>query len=196
MPPDYSYEPKTSKDGYGWYGRKRLPHLDADEFEQFVTFRLADSIPRSALDSFQERSRSEAAFRRRVEKFLDDGHGDCVLRQFEIAKIVRDSIVFHAGKRYRLIAWVIMPNHVHMLLAPFCGEHLPSIMHSIKSFTASRINKELGRSGQLWQHESFDRYIRNLRHHAATVTYIENNPVKAGLCSSPEGWEFSSAYGR
>jgi putative transposase len=110
--------------------------------------------------------------------------------------VVRESIFFYAGSRYRLIAWIIMPNHVHVLMSVFTGQHLPYIMHSIKSFTANRINKILCRSGQLWQHESFDRYIRDLRHRAATVKYIENNPVKARLCARASDWEFSSAYGR
>jgi REP element-mobilizing transposase RayT len=196
MPVEYDYKPKESKDDFGWYGRKRLPHLDAESFEQFITFRLADSLPRPVLDSFREKSTSDFAFRRRVERYLDAGHGQCVLKHHEIASVVRESIFFYAGSRYGLIAWVIMPNHVHMLLAVMAGEHLPNIMHSIKSFTANRINKLLDRSGQLWQHESFDRYIRDSRHHAATVKYIENNPVKARLCLKASEWEFSSAYGR
>ena len=66
-------------------------------------------------------------------------------------------------------------------------------MHSIKSYTAHEANKILGRSGQFWQPESFDRYIRNQKHFLSVIRYIENNPVKAGLCLRPEDWAYSSA---
>ncbi len=126
---------------------------------------------------------------------MDSGHGACWLRYPEIAAMVRDALRFHDGKKYDLKAWVIMPNHAHILLVPNEGEHLDKILHSIKSYTAQKANKLLGRSGQFWQHESFDRYIRNAKHYQAVVRYIEENPVKAGFCSTPEEWIFSSAYG-
>jgi len=196
MSTDYNYKPKKSKDDFGWYGLKRLPHLDADETVQFVTFRLADSIPLEMFDRWRTEASSEAAFRKRVEKYLDGGRGECILQIREVATVVRDSLLFFDGKRYRLIAWVIMPNHVHLLLDPMPSEHLPDIMHSIKSFTANKINKLLGRRGQVWQHESFDRYIRDARHFAATLRYIEQNPVRAALCSQDSDWEFGSAFVR
>jgi REP element-mobilizing transposase RayT len=114
----------------------------------------------------------------------------------EVATIVRDSLVFYDGKKYELNSWVIMPNHGHVLLTPMENEHLPDILHSIKSYTALKANRFLGRKGQFWQHESFDRYIRDQNHYSAVIRYIENNPVKAGLCSRPEEWQFGSAYER
>ena len=87
-----------------------------------------------------------------------------------------------------------MPNHVHVLITPLEDAHLPEIMHSIKSFTAKKANAILGRSGAFSQRESFDRYIRNADHFRSVIRYIENNPVKARLCTSPEHWKFSSAY--
>lgn len=86
-----------------------------------------------------------------------------------------------------------MPNHVHLLCTPLSGHLLAEIMHSIKSFTSSEANKMLGRKGRFWQKEYFDRYIRNARQFVRTVTYIENNPVKANLCDRAEDWAFGSA---
>lgn len=106
---------------------------------------------------------------------------------------MQDALLFHKGAKYKLHAWVVMPNHVHVLLTPLEDVHFPTIMHSIKSYTANEANKIAGRSGQFWQLESFDRYIRNLKHFVGVIRYIENNPVKAGLCRSPEEWPFSSA---
>ena len=88
-----------------------------------------------------------------------------------------------------------MPNHVHILIR-LLGENLLSeVMHSIKSYTAHQANKILGRTRRFWSVESFDRYIRNADHFRNTVKYIEENPVKAGLCKEAAYWEFSSAYG-
>ena len=89
-----------------------------------------------------------------------------------------------------------MPNHAHILLNPLNGYHLDEIEHSIKSYTANEANKLLGRRGQFWAIECFDRYIRDRRHFNAVVKYIENNPVKARLCRTPEEWEFSNAFER
>ena len=85
-----------------------------------------------------------------------------------------------------------MPNHVHLLLTPNADIELSQIMHSIKSFTSNKINQAVGRKGKLWQEESFDRYIRDRNHYEKTIAYIENNPVKAGLCEKPGDWQFSS----
>jgi putative DNA methylase len=188
-----TFKPKEVKDDYGWHSRK-LPHLDGEQMAQFVTFRLADSMPQAVLDKWREECEDDVDFRKRIEKYLDAGYGSCWLGIPEVAKVVADAMKFFDGKRYELRAWVIMPNHGHMLIVLRPGEHLPGIMHSIKSYSAKEANKLLGRTGQFWQHESFDRYIRSRKHFVAVVKYIEENPVKAGLCSSPEGWKFSSAY--
>jgi REP element-mobilizing transposase RayT len=116
------------------------------------------------------------------------------LKDERIAKITEDSLLFHHAKKYKLTAWVVMPNHIHFLATPFEDVELRDIAHSIKSYTAHEANKLLNRSGQFWQHEPFDRYIRNRKHFASVTRYIENNPVKAGLCAKPEEWRFSSAF--
>lgn len=191
---DYNYKPKLSKEDYGWHGRGYLPHLDGGEFCQFITFRLFDSLPQEVLQKWIDESATDALIRRRVEGYLDSGYGACWLRKKAIASLVRDALIHHDGGKYKLVSWVIMPNHVHILLIVLAGHHLPDILHSIKSFTANKANKILRRSGQFWMHESFDRYIRDYRHYNAVIRYIENNPVKAGLCKRPEEWMFSSAY--
>jgi REP element-mobilizing transposase RayT len=189
------YKPKLSRQDYGWHHRK-LPHLDAAQSAQFVTFRLCDSMPKKLLDKWRKAATSDADFRKRIESYLDSGVGKCWLKKRAIASIVRDCLKHFNNVRYELIAWVVMPNHVHILIVLNPDQHLPDILHSIKSYTAQRANRVLGRHGQFWQHESFDRYIRNGRHFAAVRKYIEENPVKAGLCSHPDEWEFSSAFER
>ena len=118
------------------------------------------------------------------------------LKELQVAQLVQDALLYFDDRRYKLPAWVVMPNHVHALLIPSSVNTLTNILHSWKSFTANEANKILKREGQFWQEEYFDRYIRNARHYADAIEYIENNPVKAGLCSRPEGWKFSSARAR
>jgi putative DNA methylase len=116
------------------------------------------------------------------------------LKDERIATLTEDSLLFHHTKKYDLTAWVIMPNHIHFLATPLEGIELSAMAHSIKSYTAHEANKILGRQGQFWQHEPFDRYIRDRKHFVSVIRYIENNPVKAGLCAMPQEWRFSSAF--
>jgi len=187
---------------FGWHSRGYLPHFDGGELAQFLTFRLHDALPQSVLVRWREEQKlmnpgeAEAIMRRRVEAYLDQGHGSCYLKDPSVAGMVQDALLFHDQKKYRLAAWVVMPNHVHLLCTPCVGQTLPRIMHSLKSFTSNEANKMLNRSGRFWQKEYFDRYIRNARHFAKVVKYIENNPVRARLCEKPEDWPFSSAWFR
>ncbi len=141
-------------------------------------------------------ARADAERRKRIEAALDAGSGQCWLRDAKIAGIVEDALHYFDSERYRLQAWVVMPNHVHVLLTLLEGHSLSSIVHSWKSFTAKEANRALGREGQFWQVEYFDRFIRNEKHFVAALEYIELNPVKAGLCAKREDWEFSSARRR
>jgi len=113
-----------------------------------------------------------------------------------VAEMVQNSLLFFDRVRYRLSAWLVMPNYVHMLLTPCENQDVSAILHSLKSYTANEANKLSGRTGQFWQPESFDRWIRDADHFARVIAYIENNPVKAGLCKRPEDWPFSSAWFR
>ena len=191
-----------NKEPKGWHSRGYMPHFDAGEIPQAITFRLAGSLPKERLDAWREElsilpaDKSDIERRRRIEAYLDAGHGEVWLANPRIAAIVEDAILYFDGERYYLHAWVIMPNHVHVLITPRQEYRLSDIMHSWKSFTAKKANRVLGRSGSFWQLEYFDRYIRNERHFGAIVEYIERNPVKAGLCRKIEEWSYSSASRR
>jgi REP element-mobilizing transposase RayT len=180
-----------------WYKRGFLPHYDGGQIPQFITFRLADSLPRHILEGYklqyEKKLISEVEYYRILDKYLDLGNGASYLRHESVASIVEENILRFDAEKYRLFSWVIMPNHVHVLLSPLENMPLASVMHSMKSFTANQANRLLGRRGRFWSVEYFDRYIRNHEHFENTVTYIENNPVKAGLCRVPSEWRFGSA---
>jgi REP element-mobilizing transposase RayT len=125
---------------------------------------------------------------------LDEGLGAAWLRNPAVAEIVLNALLFFNNQRYTLHAWVIMPNHIHVLFTPTAGWTLTKILHSWKSFSAREANKVLDRTGEFWQPEYFDRAIRDERGFIAAVEYIEFNPVKAGLCANPQEWRFSSAF--
>ena len=191
-----------SKSRDGWYSRGYLPHFDGAETTQAICYRLFDAMPPEVLERWerelahlpQEDFNEER--RKRVDAYLDQGCGRCYLRQDEMARIVQENLLHFDGERYRLQAWVVMPNHVHVLLTPLAGWNLDRILHSWKSYTANKCNAALHRQGSFWQADFFDRYIRNARHYANALAYIENNPVKAGLCARPEEWRWSSAFFR
>lgn len=132
-------------------------------------------------------------FRRRVEDYLDAGHGECFLRQSEIARMIESALLHFDRQRYRLLAWCVMPNHVHALIETTEGWPMDGILHSWKSFTSHEANKTLGRQGEFWQREYLDRYVRNAEHFEKVVSYIEENPVKAGLVRIRTDWPWSSA---
>lgn len=184
----------------GWYSRGYLPHFDVGEIPQFLTYRLADSLPQKVLIKWREELENgeidETDFRKRFEYYLDQGYGECFLKNRKVASVVRENLFYFDGKKYKLYAWVIMPNHLHLLLTPKDGFSLSEIVHSCKSYTANEANRILGRSGKFWFPEPFDRYIRDYKHFESTIDYIENNPVKAGLCKDFREYEFSSAYKR
>ena len=184
----------------GWYSRGYLPHFDAEGQTQTMTFRLFDSMPQEVLDAWREELISlpnkeyEFERRKRIDAYLDQGFGSCYLKDDRIAEIVQNALLQFDGERYFLHAWVVMPNHVHVLYTREVEWQLSQIAHSWKSYTASECNKLLQRKGEFWQREPFDRYIRDEKHFANAVFYIENNPVKAGLCDKSENWRWSSAY--
>ena len=181
-----------------WYSRGYLPHFDGGEIIQFITFRLADSLPRNVLEQWElELERkiiSKIEFHQKLEKYLDSNSGECHLKNAQIAAVIIETLEKFDGEKYKLYAWVIMPNHVHLMLRPAENVSLAKIMHSIKSYTAHEANKILNQKGSFWSKEYFDRFIRNHDHFIKTFDYIENNPVKAGLCENKSDWKFSSAF--
>jgi REP element-mobilizing transposase RayT len=189
--------------GKGWYSRGYLPHLDQPNLLQSINFRLHDAVPEAVIDRWKQELhwRQElpqddpkvAALRNRIVLYEDSGHGACWLRDERIATLVENALFHFDGERYRLIAWCIMPNHVHVLIETFSGYPLDKVLHSWKSYTAQEANKLLGRTDDFWARDYYDRYMRDDRHFAQTVTYIEQNPVKAGLVHQTIDWRFSSA---
>jgi len=130
-----------------------------------------------------------------MDRLLDSASsGLLYLRRPEIARLVAEAICYRdrEGGHYRLHAWVVMANHVHMLVTPQVP--VTTLMHSLKRFTAREANHMLGRTGQaFWQDESYDRLVRDGREFGRIVSYIEMNPVRAGLVSMPEEFRWSSA---
>ena len=188
------------------YSRSYLPHFDAARVFQGITFRLADCLPRNVIDRWREeillnrRLRTDRArheeLQRRIARYEDAGRGECHLRRPEIARLVRDALLGFDGERYELLAWCVMPNHVHVLIKQKQGFPLAELVKSWKVFTAREANTILGRTGRFWMREYHDRRIRDEAHLNRAVVYVENNPVKAGLCERPEDWPWSSATGR
>jgi len=175
-----------------------LPHWQQGEVFVFVTWRLADSLPESQLaewtrekeiwlklhpqpwdqatvETYRER------FPERMDHWLDQGQGDCVLAQAPIRQIVVDALGFFEGTRYETAAFVVMPNHVHVLFRPLAGYRLSDILHSWKSYTGNKMNPSLKCDHALWSAGYWDRLIRDRAHFFRCVRYIENNPIKAKL---------------
>jgi REP element-mobilizing transposase RayT len=164
--------------------------VDVAGLIQFVTFRLADALPQGALADRAEDSERPT----RVDAVLDAGHGECVLRHPGPAREVERVLLAGDGDAYRLLAWVVMPNHVHVVAEMSGAASLPKVVQRWKGVSARAINRDLGRRGRLWQPEYHDRFIRNQEHLVAAANYTHGNPVAAGLCERGEDWPFSSAH--
>ena len=185
--------------------RGYLPHLETQEATYFVTFRLADSLPKElVLQLLKERNTIEKAglagttkpgdlshFRelrallKKAERCLDSGIGRCHLRDVRVARIVSEALHHFHGQRYRLLAWCVMPNHVHVLFSPLREHTLDAILHSWKSYSAHRANALLARTGPFWQREYFDHLVRDQSSLRKITQYIRDNPKRAGLLDWP-----------
>lgn len=184
------------KEGIGrWHTRGYLPHYESSYVIQMVTFRLADSLPGHIAQRLAEEAdtvEGNAAYRKRIEAWLDAGHGECLLTNPGAAETVEDSPRFFDGNRYELHAWVVMPNHVHVLVRMLASYTLGDAVKGWKSFSARKINARLGHQGPVWQEDYWDRYIRNERHYVQAVAYIHKNPIRAGLCNCAVDWRYGS----
>lgn len=179
---------------------RHLPHWRQDGATYFVTFRLHDSLPQSKLREL-EAFRSEWERRHppprsnalldqltvevvtRIERWLDQGMGSCLLRRPEATATVVEDLHHFDGDRYELDGYVIMSNHVHAVLRPLDPAIMPleKILQSWKRHSSQVINKQLRRDGTLWQDESFDRIIRDGDHLYRTIQYLGRNPINAKL---------------
>jgi REP element-mobilizing transposase RayT len=201
----------------GIHSRGYLPHVKREGASYFVTFRLADSLPKEVLLQYEQEkaerlrrlndftkrgetindSEEQIArdFRRGVERYLDRGAGACHLRRSDVADLVASTLQHFHQSRYLLHEWVVMPNHVHVIVWPMPNQLLGDILKSWKQFSSRRAKKLLGLGEEpFWQRESFDHWIRSDKEQARISRYIRNNPVAARLCIRPEDWQWSSAY--
>ena len=201
----------------GIHSRGYLPHVKRGDADYFVTFRLADSLPKEVLLRLEgeraqrmrlllEAKREARAaddteenlnrdFRREVERYLDRGGGACHLRRPEMGALVADALKQFDGTRYILREWVVMPNHVHALVRPIGTALIGQIVKSWKQFTALRANRMLQLSERrFWQPESYGHWVRDDSERERIIRYIRNNPVIGRLCTHPEHWRWSSAW--
>lgn len=192
---DFTYfDPRADID----ISRRNLPHWRQEGCTYFVTFRLHDSLPREKLTALRkerdewlrdnpepwspaQKREYHELFSGKIQQWLDAGHGSCLLREPDAAQIVASSLKHFDAQRYDLVAWVVMPNHVHVLLTPRPGFDLGKILHSWKSFSAHEINKMTGRAGDLWQHETYDHIVRDPESLWHFAKYIVDNPSQAGV---------------
>ena len=178
----------------GWHERGFLPHRDEPGLTQFVTFHLAGSFPVALRAEWKALLEIEDDFerRRRLEQYLDQGRGECHLRQPALARLVEDALRHHHPPWYELRAWVIMPNHLHCLVK--IGETpLAKIVKELKRYTGRAANQRRRCHTAFWAEDYFDTYMRDAAHELQTRVYIENNPVKALLVREPKSWPWSSA---
>jgi REP element-mobilizing transposase RayT len=179
---------------HGWNERGYLPHRDEPGLTQFVTFHLADSFPASLRSEWEAMLQVEDDRERRLqlENYLDRGRGECQLRQPDIAGLVEKALLFRHDSDYELLAWVLMPNHLHVLFT-VRGVPMSRTVENWKKFTAHEAHKLLQRHGKFWADDYWDTYMRDAAHELKTRRYIENNPVKASLVCEPQEWPWSSA---
>jgi len=178
---------------------RNLPHWTKDGSTYWITFRLADSLPQEKLTGWKAERDAwvrlhpepwddeqwkdyDERFGQRLESWLDAGSGECILRRPDVRAIVEKCLLHFDGQRYETIDWVIMPNHVHLLLRPQDGQSLSKILQGIKGVSAKECNAVLGRTGQtFWQEESYDHIVRSQAQLDHFIRYVADNPVKAKL---------------
>jgi len=180
-----------------------------DDHAYFVTFNLHDAVPVAFRDQLRTEKRIRIAelerlkeratpaelhaidrvLHERAEEHLDAGEGACWFRDPRIADLVANALTHFDQQRYRLLAWCVMPNHVHAVFEP--GDTIARIVHSWKSFTAKRANKILRRAGEFWQEDYYDHTVRDAPELARVIEYVFHNPRKAKLA----GWPWVRVYG-
>ena len=176
----------------------RLPHWQQEGAVYFVTFRLADAVPSQLRNQWESEREAwlrvhpepwtneiEYEYHKRfsgaIERWLDAGHGSCLLRHRKCADVVADTLRHFEGERVVMISSVVMPNHVHALFVQNPVWPLEKLIRSWKEYTARKVNAQIGRSGAFWQRDYFDRLVRDEKHFANCVRYIRRNAEKAKL---------------
>ncbi|HYV28576.1 MAG TPA: transposase [Candidatus Eisenbacteria bacterium] len=208
-------DPNPSPRLAGRYDRGYLPHVRAQGRSYFVTFRLEGTLPQELLRQYQaereallataEQTEKDAStetqrslfglYSEKIETYLDAGYGECWLKEARIAELMAGAFRFFDGQRYDLGPWVVMPNHVHVIVRPLGTHLLDEIVKSWKGFTAREANRLLARTGEsFWAREYYDHIVRDDEERARLANYIHDNPVKAGLCERWEDWKWSTAH--
>jgi type I site-specific restriction-modification system R (restriction) subunit len=189
--PDYAKDFTSSFGVPEEWHKRNLPHRDKKGLVQSITFRLEDGLPKDLLKEIEAKfanlpeDQKKLELRKQYQDQLDQGHGSCALKDRGLAEIVFEALKHHDGEKYDLLAWSIMPNHVHVVIR--AHEELPKIIQSWKSFTGKIALKRKSLYGiapdakQFWQAEYWDRFIRNEEHFNQAIRYVLENPSKAGL---------------
>ena len=191
------------------WSKRFLPHYNATDKFQMITYRLNDSLPQTVLKKLAGTTGGspveETQKRKLIEGYLDKGYGSSLLKNPKYAQIVFENWLHFNKERYEIIAFTIMPNHIHILIKILNNFKLDQIVHSWKSYTSHKIlkmeNDRRAASGpseeqmnSLWQREYWDRLIRDQKHYKKAIEYIHMNPVKAGLVNNIHDWQWSSCY--
>lgn len=191
---------------------ENLPHWQCNDAIYHISFRLADSLPKSVRErllherkclvaiarqdgkesSEEIEKKAQYLYSERIDNYLDVGYGKCYLSNAEIAKNVANSLTYFDNMRYHLHAWCIMPNHVHVIVKAKPGYNISKIIHSWKSYTAHRANEILGLTGPFWQRDAYNHIIRSRKEYLFQIQYTWNNPVKAKLQNWPWRWKIDS----
>ena len=195
-----NWKPSTEelKKGFrGWHQRGYLPHFDAPGVTQFVTFQLHDAFPATRRPEFEAmlKEPDNSIRRRKLESWLDRGYGDCWLRRQDVAELVEQILLAADGSDYRMEAWIVMPNHVHLVVNVW-DVPLVKLMNGWKGKSSREANRLLGRRGKFWQDDYYDTLIRGETHLKRAIRYTEQNPVKAFLRKAARDWHWSSARHR
>lgn len=188
----------------GWHERGYLPHCDYPDLVQFVTFRLDDSMPASRRGEWEHLLAIDDAKEKRLklEAYLDQGIGLCRLCDRNVAALVEEALLHRHGEQYELLAWVVMPNHVHVLVQVWRTPLWKMVLRwktwvatQERRAPARRVADSSIRAAQdgFWQREYWDTYMRDAEQERKSVRYIESNPTKARLVLDPGTWPFSSA---
>ena len=194
---------EQAKAGFkGWHERGYLPHRDEPGLTQMVTFHVVDSFPAALCSEWAAllEIEDDAERRKKLQAYLDLGRGECPLRILKLGNLVDGAFRFYHDAKYDLRAWVVMPNHVHVLFQ-VTAKPMGQVAADWKEYTAREANKLLGRRGQFWASDYWDTFMRDAAHELQARHYAEKNPVKAGLVRESKAWPWSSArfrdlYGR
>lgn len=201
---------------------EKLPHWQCNNAIYHISFRLADSVPQSVIKGWlcehenlilnvtqhqhnqhnqhdkelleEAERKAQYLYSERIEKYLDVGYGKCYLGREDIAKMVAYSFTHFDKKRYRLHAWCIMPNHVHIIAEVMPKNDLSKIIHSWKSYTAHKANEILNLTGAFWQHDAYNHIIRSRKEYHFQIQYTWENPEKAKLRNWQWRWKTDNGF--